>query len=234
MNNNNACKKAKEFLKEYRLKCVTLPDLWRIITSQGYTIVPFNHIFNDESTAKLIEALGLEDAIAHSRGFTYADRQRRLVFIHEDLSEKEKLLVLAHEEGHIYCGHFTNSPIIGHDVTEEQEAAEFTHFILKKSGAPKSGGASGKRKLPLMIILSVLAAALIGTGIFFATRRDEPEPFGHEYYLTSTGFKYHESECIFVKNKDDARLMTKEEYESGIYSPCGVCLPPVTSDSTRS
>lgn len=40
---NDIKAKAKAFLNEYRLSEVTFDDLKRIIKSQGYTIVEFNH-----------------------------------------------------------------------------------------------------------------------------------------------------------------------------------------------
>ena len=43
--------------------------------------------------------------------------------------------------------------------------------------------------------------------------------------LTSTGNKYHEEECIFVKDKTNTRRLTIEEFESGDYEPCDICLP---------
>lgn len=98
---NEIKKKAKSFLKEYGLQNVTLESLRSAIQKQGYTIIEYNNIFNDENVAALIDALGLEYFCERSKGFTYADTKRRLVFLHEDLSEKEKMMILAHEEGHI-------------------------------------------------------------------------------------------------------------------------------------
>ena len=76
--NNNARAKAKAFLDEYRLNEDTLGDLRRILTSPGYTIVEFNRIFNDEHVTALIDALRLDEMVEKAKGFTYADRQRRL------------------------------------------------------------------------------------------------------------------------------------------------------------
>jgi hypothetical protein len=44
-------------------------------------------------------------------------------------------------------------------------------------------------------------------------------------YITYTGECYHKKECIFVKNKTNIKRLTKEEFESGTYSPCDMCLP---------
>lgn len=221
--NNRARAKAKEFLNEYRLTQVTLGDLRRIITSQGYTIVEFNHIFNDEHVTALIEALHLDEMVEKTKGFTYADRQRRLVFLHEDLSDNEKLLVLAHEEGHIYCDHFSSVPVIGRDVVEEHEANEFTHYILNRSVAGRVGGFIKERKKLCGTIAIVLAVCIIGLLIFNAVQKERS--YYGEYYITSSGNKYHEEECIFVKDKTNIHRMTIEEFESGDYEPCGICLP---------
>ena len=129
---NEIKKKAKSFLKEYGLQNVTLENLRAAIQKQGYTIVEYNNIFNDENVAALIDALGLENFCERSKGFTYADTKRRLVFLHEDLSDKEKLMILAHEEGHIYCNHLTSTPVLGRDVVEEHEANEFAHYLLNQ------------------------------------------------------------------------------------------------------
>lgn len=221
--NNDIKATAKRFLNEYKLGEVTLADLRQIIKSQGYLIVEYNHIFNDENVARLIESLKLDAQVSKSKGFTYADSQRRLVFLHEDLSDDEKLLVLAHEEGHIYCDHFSSSPIIGKDVVEEHEANEFTHYILNKSISQKIGVAVKKRKKTISIVAIVLVILVIGGVIFNAIKREQSY-FG-EYYLTSTGNKYHEEECIFVKDKSSVHRMTIEEFESGNFEPCGICLP---------
>lgn len=214
--------KARSFLREYKLDRVTLPDLRRILQQQGYTIVEFNHILNDEPVDALIDALGLADAVSKSKGFTYADAHRRLVFLHEDLSEKEKLLVLAHEEGHIYCDHFSSAPVLGKDVTEEHEAGEFTHYLLNSDG--KFLSFLRKKKLLLGCIAGGLILAIAG-GLVFGALHKEQRYYG-TFYITASGNKYHEKECIFVKDKTNTRRMTKEDFESGDFTPCGICLPP--------
>lgn len=221
--NNNVKAKAKAFLNEYHLTEITLEGLKRVITGQGYTIVEFNHIFNDEAVTALIEALDLDEMVAKAKGFTYADRQRRLVFLHEDLSEKEKLLVLAHEEGHIYCDHFSSVPVIGRDVVEEHEANEFTHYILNRGISGRIGGFIKARKKLFCMIAIVIAVAAMGLLALKATQKERS--YYGEYYLTSSGNKYHEKDCIFVKNKTNVHRMTVDEYESGEYEPCGICLP---------
>lgn len=222
--NNNAKAKAKAFLTEFHLSKVTTEDLRRIITGQGYTIVEFNNVVNDPQVAMLINALGLQEMIGKSRGFTYADRQSRIVFVHEDLSEKEKLLVLAHEEGHIYCDHFSAAPVLGRDVVQEHEANEFTHYILHRNVFGRIGGFVKENKKLCRNIAIVLAAALIITAAVLFIQKQRS--YYGDFYVTSTGNRYHEKECIFVKNKSNVHRLTIEEFEEGGYTPCNTCLPP--------
>ena len=188
MSSTEAKLKAKKFLKEFGCGKIDYDFLKKVVDQQGYTVVEYNHIFNDEDVETLIEALKLSDNIIRSRGFTYADQNHRIVFVHEDLSPAEKLLVLAHEEGHIFCGHMRNGPIIGKDVQEEFEANEFAHFILNPGKADKIKNKAKENKKAVLI--GVICAVVLIVG------------------------------CIAL-----AIVMTVEEFESGEYEPCGICLP---------
>lgn len=227
--NNKIKELAHVFLKEYKLREVTLTDIKKIIQSQGYAVVEFNSIYNDENVALLIEVLGLDEQIKQSKGFTYVDSKRRLVFLNEDLSETEKLFVLAHEEGHIYCNHLSSQTIVGRDVMEEHEANEFTHYILKNSLRRKNWIHSNKTNKSLCITAIILVVLIWGT-IVFNFIKQEQSYYG-KYYLTSTGNKYHKEECIFVKEKKNIHRITKKEYGSGKYEPCGICLPLDSEES---
>lgn len=221
--NNNIRAAARSFLNEYKLNEVTLDNLKQIIKSQGYTIVEFNNIFNEENVTQIIDALGVNEQVEKTKGFTYADSKRRIVFLNEDLSNSEKLLVLAHEEGHIYCNHFSSVPIIGREVVEEHEANEFTHYILNNSIGQKIGIIIKKRRKPIIISLAIILAILIGMVVVGVIQKEQS--YYGDYYMTSTGNKYHEEECIFVKDKTNIHRMTIEEFESGEYEPCEICLP---------
>ena len=61
MTGNEIKQKIKSFCKEYKLAEVSCQSLRAVIEKQGYTIVEYNQIFNDENTAKLIESLNLSD-----------------------------------------------------------------------------------------------------------------------------------------------------------------------------
>lgn len=211
---------AKAFRKKYGLLNPSLDEIKNIIRSQGYSIVEFNAIFNDEDVALIIENLRLDNLVSERKGFTYADSKHRLVFVHEDLSADEKLSVLLHEEGHIFCGHIEENTYLGRDIQQEVEANEFAYCMQYPTVTDKVTFFVKKNK----VWLSVAAVMLIVSLIVFAWFMREKTFYGN-YIITETGNKYHQSDCIHVKNKNNTHRLTIEDFESGEYEPCGTCLP---------
>ncbi len=216
-------RKARQFYQELNSSEIDYQALKNVIESLGYTVIEFNHIFNDTDVQTLIDNLKISDDILRSRGFTYADINCRLVFVHEDLSLKEKEIVLAHEAGHIYLGHLKSTPIIGKDVQEEFEANEFAHFLLNGLKGQPLNLFIKKHKKIICIVIAIVIVLTVGL-IGFSHMRKQESYYG-DYYITSTGNKYHEKECIFVKNKSNIHRLTKEEFDSGNYESCETCLP---------
>jgi len=222
-------KKAGRFLTHYLKQPLSLDSLSEVISRQGYTIIEFNHIYNDESVTTVITELKLSDVVEKEKGFIYVDRNHRLVFLHEDMSEDEKLMVLAHEEGHIFCEHFGHSPIIGKDVSEEYEANEFAHYILNPPIQYRIYITMIQHK-KLYVAIAVLLVLFAITIASWSQITKEESYYG-EFYITSTGNKYHERDCIFVKDKTNISRLTKEEFDSGEYEPCQICLPQIKRES---
>lgn len=54
--------KARKLIKEFDVRELSYGTLKDIVGCQGYTVVEYNHIFNDEDVGKLIEALKLSDS----------------------------------------------------------------------------------------------------------------------------------------------------------------------------
>lgn len=223
MNKKTDVKKlAKGFRKKYNVKKLDCAALKSIMQEQGFTVIEYNKTLSDDDVFTIVTALNLREQIELSNGFTYTDSNYRLVFVHEELSEEEKLIVLAHEEGHIYCEHFGYSPIIGFDVSHEFEANEFAHYILNPPFTSKLSAFLRQNFIYAAIIL-ILAAALAGCTVLRNTQKKEDSYYG-EYYISSTGRKYHISECPYIKNNKTAERLTKEDYYSGVYTPCHSCL----------
>ena len=216
MKNNTAKQNANSFQREFSIYSITYPALKEAVEKQGYTVVEFNHIYNEEAVACLIDALNISDAVLRSRGFTYADCNHRVVFIHEDLSDDEKLMVLAHEEGHIYCRHMNTSPIIGQDVQDEYEANEFAHYLLKDTSSEKR-----KRRFIVCMFLVVIGVML---GVFFKQKHDAIT-YTESLYITESGAKYHRKDCVYIRDRKDVHRMTLVEFDTGEYEACEVCFP---------
>lgn len=195
----------------------------KVLTQQGYLIVEYNGIYNDEVVSSLLQSLNLQDSASQLRGFSYSDNNHRIVFVNEDLSDEEKLMVLAHEEGHIYLNHMTTVCCIGHDVKQEHDANEFAHYLLNQSALRKASLFLKKHKKACISVACILLAVAIGiTGVWEYNRN---QSYYGEFYVTSSGQKYHRKDCIFVKNKTNISRLTKEQFDSGEYDPCEICLP---------
>ena len=221
---SNVIKKAvNQFIKKHRITNINYLALKEVVKNIGFTVVEFNNIFNDKDIETVIQNLRLEETVLHSRGFTYTDKNYRLVFINEDLSNEEKLYVLSHELGHIVCGHYTTSPIIGKDVKEEHEANEFSHYLLKNNLLRNLKIAISEHKRMAIVLTSILFVilALVVTGLII----NKENSYYGDFCITTTGDKYHQAECIHVKNNNNIERLTKEQFESGEYEPCGTCLP---------
>ena len=90
-------KVARSFLREYKIKTLTVDRISEIIRSQGYKIIRFGKAYNDENTEILINGLELNGYIQAYSAFTYVDDKYRLVFLEDNLSEEETLVHL------VYC-----------------------------------------------------------------------------------------------------------------------------------
>ncbi len=217
-------KKAKQFCIEYEFTVSAKENLVKAVQQLGYTIVEFNCIFNDEDVQTLIDLLGISDDLIRSRGFSYVDSNHRIVFVNEDLSEEEKSIVLAHELGHIYCKHFNHGTIIGVDVQDEFEANEFGQYILNVPASKKAHIWARKHKKVIAFTLAISMIFIVVSAFWIKKQHEEKRYFG-DYYVTETGNKYHEKDCIFIKDKTSVHRLTIEEFESGKYEPCKTCLP---------
>ena len=117
----------------------------------------------------------------------------------------------------------SSAPIIGRDVQEEYEANEFAHFLINPGRWDKTIASVRKHKVATVLI-AICVVALVAAGVIFSRIEKEKRYYG-EYYITESGNKYHEKDCIYVKDKTNTHRMTVEEFESGEYEPCKMCLP---------
>ena len=201
----NKKRKAAAFRKKYKLKIINSSNLSDILISQGYTIIEFNGVMDSEEVNELVSALDIRDQIAHSKCFTYQDDKYRLVFIHEDLNKEERTIALAHEEGHIWCGHMTRQNVFGQDVVQEHEANEFCHYLLKDRE-----GKERKRIIIAVITIAILLCAFC-SGRYYK-QEHEKMIYTDDLYRTEGGTKYHLKECIYIRERKDVFRLKKKEY----------------------
>ena len=214
----NEKRKAAEFKRKYKLKTINSAVLWETLAIQGYTLVEFNSIENKENVASLIEALQLKDQIAHSKCFAYRNDKYRIIFIHEELNDEERTIVLAHEEGHIWNGHLSSNNVLGTDVVQEHEANEFALYLLRDKTGKK------KRTKITAVICTIIMLLAVGTGIILQQKHNKAV-YTDNLYRTETGGKYHIRDCMYIKDKTNVYRLTQAEFDSGEYEPCGACKP---------
>ena len=139
------------------------------------------------------------------------------------MTNDEKLYALAHELGHIFCNHFsTNSQSVS-SVKEEREANEFAHYLLESSLNVKVNVLMYKHK-KLLIIVALILLVVIAVFSIWKYAIDE-KPYSQGYYRTTAGEKYHEKDCIIIKDKNNVKRVTEKDMRTKKYEPCQVCLP---------
>ena len=216
----NERKLVRTFRHRFQLRTVDSAGLCRALKELGYTVVEFNGLCDTENVAELLDALELQERARRCRGFTYRDDSFRLVFLHQDLTELEKTVVLAHEAGHICCGHMDRSRVLGEDVLQEREANEFAHYLLRDPTG------KGRRRLLAAALCALLILSCTLGGLLWKGQHDRAVYTDH-FYRTAAGEKYHLRECMYLRDRKDVYRLTRKEFDSGEFEPCDACLPDV-------
>lgn len=215
-------KRVRAFCKEYRIKEISAESLEDVFRKQGFTIIEFNPVINDNDVTTVINSLKIEEMILHTNGFLYVDANYRLVFLNEKLTEEEKKILLAHEAGHYCCGHLNAPNVIGRSVQEEYEANEFAHYLLRRNNGLLLKRALFKNRKRITIGLIIIG--LVVGGCIAEKDYHDRQLYEGEYYVTVHGEKYHRPSCVTIQGHTVRRL-TKEDVETGKYTPCNVCHP---------
>lgn len=120
----------KHTLEKYEVSSLSTEALKNILVAEGYTVIRYSAVNMSEQTRHLMEVLGVAEMAAHVDSFTYADRERRVVFVRADVSDEETVKLLALELGRIYCVSDRFDTIVHGTPNEEFEAAEFAYHLL--------------------------------------------------------------------------------------------------------
>lgn len=215
--------KAEALRRKYGFTVPSYSDLTQIAEDEGFTLIEFDSVHNDKNVTVIIRELRLFDCISREKGFTFANSSYRLVFVNNALTEEEKTVVLAHELGHIVFGHLNTSAVFGQDVTDEHTANEFSHYLLTLHKGTEFAFFVRKHKKAAIAIVLALVLAVGGITVTKAVLTQQS--YHGEYYVTATGTKYHKKDCVIIKDRNNLRRFTEEDYASGEYGPCALCLP---------
>ena len=127
---NSVKRLAKRTLEKYSVAALTPESLKNILSAEGYMVIRYSAVSMSEQTERLMQVLGVEDLARNADSFTYADRERRIVFVRADVSEEEFVELLALELGRIYCVSNRVSVIVRGTPDEEFDAAEFAYHLI--------------------------------------------------------------------------------------------------------
>ena len=224
MKKNNGSVRAKEtayaLLSEYGITSINLKTVIYITENKGIELFEYGSD-NYAGVENLLRELKLENAAAASHGFAFSDGMNDIIFVRETLTEEEKVLVIAHELGHILLGHLKGAASMYVGAREEYEANEFVHYIMNVAPLFRLKiRIHEKRRAVLGIAAAVMIVAAGICTVAGIIKYDSAA----DYYITETGEKYHQADCVTIRGKK-VHKMTEEERESGKYTPCAVCLP---------
>ena len=210
-----AQREARAFLSEFHHRPFSVSDLEKALQAQGFSLVEYSRLSNGRDVTTLLTSLQLFDYAAKQSAFTYQDPNLRIVFLQENLSQQEKMILLSHELGHILCRHLEHTSVTGPGagVLEEQEVNDFSARLLRynKSCRP--------RRIAMWAGLGTVVLALVGFLLFGTPSRVNPT-----VYLTESGRCYHKEDCKFVAGKSNITSISRRQAEDAGYDACTWCF----------
>ena len=221
--NAEAKYKAKNLLIKYGISKMTLETLIYIIETQGFEIIEYSQNQRTGGVWALLQTLNLLPYAESGKAFAYKCGKNKLLFVCEEMTADEKLYALAHEEGHIIFGHLCNGACDTNAVEEEYVANEFAHYLLNP---PMwiwlvTSVKNNKKLVQWIVVIALILIILIS----IISNIIQNQSYHGEYYVSESGTKYHEKDCITIKDRPNIRRLTEKDHSSGDYDPCQVCLP---------
>lgn len=229
---------AYNFVKQYELTEISGESLESSLEKQGYTLIEYSKITNQPDVETLLSAIGLKAFSLGVRAFYYRDENMRLVFIEENLSDNERLLLLSHELGHILCDDIHSGKDRA-DIYRERSAAEFSHYLLDGSVPirlfmfrKRNAKAIAAVAAALLLVLCVSAVAVVlnvgadspGQSASVSPQKQISDSSGEEvFYVTARGTKYHYKDCPTIDSSELQKL-AKSECDRLGYDACKVCI----------
>ena len=203
---------------------ITDTDLIALIQEEGYEVIRYGTASNTPAVRELIRSLGLEEVCRERQAFSVRQGDARLVFVSDNLNAEDLRITLAHELGHLACGHMEVAPDREATlVAQEYEANEFAHHLLHPAPAEVVLNCLHRRRnraclAAVLVLLVGIVAVFLGM-------------WHGGYYVTGNGKKYHVWNCRYVRNSRNTRRIAVNEVE--LYEACNVCLPEIRGTTGR-
>lgn len=201
----------------------------------------------------MLDTLGLSQYKSRLKSFSFSGAVQ-VIGIRNNLSDLEKLNALAHEIGHIECGHDLQNLT----SEDEEQANYFANSLL-----------GYKRRKPYILCIALLVFSILFMTIisgfakpsqysiysifhYISTSAQSieqdyemspttikvlpptasasnvpPADVKNLVYITASGEKYHLATCRYVENNKTARSLTIEEARDQGKTPCKVCRPDI-------
>lgn len=202
-------------------------DITVVIEKQGFILIPFKKYDNTKEVAECIEKLHLEENIQKKDAFIYLNNNLKLVFIHSDLSDEDKYILLCHELGHILDPSLQNSNFSYFKIQNEEFANEFSYHLQNPSIWIRLKSSMFFKPL-LVAFLIMFLLIIVGIGVTNVANNLSVSSSVNgveRYYVTSNGKKYHRDFCIIVKNHTNKKeYKTLEDAKNDGYMPCLLCI----------
>ena len=201
-------KTAKKFIKTFGLKRnYTTEGLTKILEKQGFLLYEYSLFSN--KTKQLFVKLRCTETATADNSFSVCSDDVRLCCIRKSVTEKEKAILLLHENLHIFMGDVkkdsVTSPIQEKTVTD-------LHFIIDFI-------LNARRYVQLTAV--ILATALMLGGIHHFTYSKST---GSYFYVTPSGTHYHKEDCDeVISNPKSYKIPADDAFKS--YLPCSKCKP---------
>lgn len=200
---------------------LSFENVEKVLNERGYSVV----FFNTRSGDVEIDRYDLGSEKSTLMAFTYL-QTARIVFIDGTLSAEDKLYLALHELGHIILGHLDSDIFNRNKILLDIEADNFAYTVIH-----------GKNKSPLYItVAAMLSLSLLFCATFIVKNNDETTTAplkatemynqtteGETVYITTSGTKFHRTDCMYIKNKTLIELSRDEAYAK--YVPCSACRP---------